>query len=338
MIAPMASTTRPALNPQESPKLDASITKSRVTSLLKSSKPKEAKNLSKLDSLVDKVETLKLDDKRNSQAQHLNPNIIRRLRSMRIFQEALNDVNTNLDVSSQSTVSLFDPKVIITLPEPTLVEEETFFFMKIIDIESPGKFVFQFSFEKLKNLSTKMNDFYNSIKDIEKYKINDLDVDNIVAIRYNDLWYRGQIKSFDGTEANIQLVDVMKIQTRKVLYRNIFRLDQKFAIDSPKSAFGKLHGLKPLDGEWSMLSKVKMNLFQEKILLATVRCIDNGVYSLSIINKTRNFQRVSDMIIEENLAGINMDDFATEPVFRSLVSILVSSIKDLSNNYIFSYF
>jgi len=306
-----------------------STLKHQVTSLLRSNRQEEDKNLSRLDVLadkvVDKLENLKLDDTQKSNGtQFPNPIMVRqRLRSMRIFREALIEANVNQERSSQGTESLFDTKDIIELPEPIQNEEELFFFMKIIDVTSPSKFVFQFSFERLKDLSNKMNNFYNNLQDVDKHQVKNLINDNIVAIRQNDLWYRGQIKSFNDTEARIQLVDSMKNRPEKVSCKNIFHLHQKFTTESPKSAFGKLHGLKPIDGDWSMLSTAKLDSIQDKPLLATVKCIDNGIYSLSIIADTRSFTRLCDEFIKEDLAAEELDDFATESVFRSLVSILL---------------
>ncbi|CAG9808637.1 unnamed protein product [Chironomus riparius] len=304
-IAPMASTTK--FTPKPS-----------VTSLLRSSKQEEVADLTKLQELADQVGTLKLNDT-NIRSSPLMAR--QRLRSMRIFREALNDLNiqTNQDKTSQGTASVFDIKDIITLPDPIQNEEELFFFIKVTDVASPGKFVFQFSFEKLKQLSSSMNKFYNNLHDLKTYQVKDFVNDNIVAIRKNDLWYRGQIISFNETEANIQLVDSMKIKPHKVLCKNIFHLHQKFTTESPKSAFGKLHGLKAIDGEWNMLSTAKLDSIHDQLLLATVKNIDDGVFSLSIIAETRNFIRLSDMIIENNLAGIELEDLATEAVFRSLV-------------------
>jgi hypothetical protein len=105
--------------------------------------------------VADNLENLKLDDSQNSTMssgnQFPNPIMIRqRLRSMRIFREALKAASMNQDISSQGTESLFDVRDIIELPEP-IQNEELFFFMKIIDVTSPAKFVFQFSFEKLRS-------------------------------------------------------------------------------------------------------------------------------------------------------------------------------------------
>ncbi|XP_070504207.1 uncharacterized protein [Chironomus tepperi] len=305
-IAPMASTTKPTLKPN-------------IMSLLRSNKQEEAKDLSKVETLADKVGTLKLNETENG-AQNINPVMIRqRLRSMRIFREALNTINLNQENGSQDTESLIGTNEIIILPEPIQNEEELFFFVKIIDVASPGKFVFQFSFARLKDLSNKMNDFYNNLKDLKKYETKNLVNDNIVAVRYNDLWYRGQIKSFNETEACVQLVDSMKIQPRKVSIKNIFHLHQKFTTESPKSAFGKLYGLKPIEGDWGMRSTAKVDAIHEKMVLATVKSIDNGIYSLSIITETGKFTRLSDIFVEENLAELEPEDFATEAVFRSLV-------------------
>jgi hypothetical protein len=305
-IAPTASTTKPTPKPS-------------VTSLLRSSKQQEeAKALEKLDELVEKVGILKLNDTDTRSSPFMAR---QRLRSMRVFREALNSINvqSNQDKASQGTASVFDVKEIIILPDPIQNEQELFFFMKVIDVASPGKFVFQFSFDKLKLLSNNMNNFYNNLKDTKEYQVKDLVKDNIVAVRNNDLWYRGQIISFNETEANIQLVDSMKIKPQKVSCKNIFHLHQKFTTESPKSAFGKLHGLKPIDGEWNMLSTAKLDSIHDKLLLATVKCIDNGVYSLSIVADTRNFTRLCDMIIEEELDAVELEDLATEAVFRSLV-------------------
>jgi hypothetical protein len=283
------------------------------------------------DIVTEKFEHLQIDvtekttenDKENS-TQIKSPAAIRaRLRSMRIFREALMKANEHIEKKSIEDKSLVESETLIQLPLPIQNEEEPIFKIKVLDVLTPSKFTFQFNFQNLKELSSKLNKFYSSLSDneIEKYRVKHLVKDNIVAVCRHCSWYRAQIKSFNNKEVQVHFVDSMKVAPETISPKYIFHLHQKFTTDSPKSVFGKLYGLKPKgSSEWSILSASKLIDIQDKTVLATVKSAVDDVYSLVIFSGETQEKRLFDMMIAADLAEVDADALSIETVNRSLVS------------------
>lgn len=199
----------------------------------------------------------------------------------------------------------------IQIPLPNLSTNPMWFDIKILRIESPHKFTFQYDFPAIEILQDRMKEFYEAIADSPTYIAKNLAIDMVVAVLHSNKWYRAQVKSFDDIIAEIIPLDCMTLKPKKVARNSIFYLHKKFIEDTQKSAVGRVFGIKPLgnEGEWSEAVNAEMaNLALERHL-ATVKIANDNLYHLSIIANDTSRLRIIDIFIEKNLVKLEAECF-----------------------------
>lgn len=251
-----------------------------------------------------------------------------KLRSQRLFSSALESINkqNDSDISAaeananQKTMKLFSQIA------PMKFGENHFFEIRILDVVSPSNFTFQYSFQKLDILMDELNKFYNNSGRYEDFRVKayDIKVGMVVAVRQSDLdnrWYRAQVKVVERHDIYVSYIDYLTVTKtqHKVSEQDICHLDAAFTSMPPKSAIGRLHGVKPLAKMWSLNSKMKLINETDEIFKATIKKHEDDVYALSIIINS-NFTRLIDVMINKKLADVDCDDFKYEISYKSLVS------------------
>lgn len=227
--------------------------------------------------------------------------------------------------------------------------EKAFFKIKILDVDSPDCFTFQFSLEKLEVLMEKLNRHYDGLKNLEDYVVENIKIGMMVAVRNtndNNRWYRAEIKEANTEKLGVRFIDYLTVnkQVYKVLATEVYNLEHEFAKESSKSAYGRLHGLKPKQNVWCQNSKIELELIrngnmntENDGMMATIKKIQNGVFSLSIILNQVDFIRISDYMVEQGYALVDFEDYLhlASKNQRSLVSIKIIIIFFFNNNYLF---
>lgn len=305
-------------------KLHLSEYKQKATQLIEEKSAKAIKQ----KPFVEETELVNVENNKNFS---VNPER-ERLRSMRLFRDALKALNENEQKNRKPQHLPEFSRLIMRLPEIIQCENETFFEIKMVDVISPSQFTFQFSLERLQELTANMDQFYNSLDDLKIYRIDEVIKENIVVYRKGRNFFRGQIKNITATYVEVKSIDYLQNANEKVLLNDLFYLHKKFTTESPKSAMGKLHGIKPKTAKgWDILCASKVNESSSVPLLATVNDVEGDVYSLSIYPKQNSIVGIADKLIELNLAALDLKEIESATVLRSLVSLLKGDFICLTN-------
>ncbi|KAG5672673.1 hypothetical protein PVAND_002784 [Polypedilum vanderplanki] len=240
-----------------------------------------------------------------------------RLSTFRLLKQAINEIKT------ENHIQISHPVLNFSFESPNYNHgEKAFFKIKIIDVDSPDCFTFQFSLEKLEVLMEKLNRRYDSIKNLQYYAVKNIKIGMIVAVRNtNDRnrWYRAEIKEAHLEKLGIRFIDYLTVKNQiyKVLATDVYNLEQEFVKESSKSAYGRLHGLKPKHNTWCQNSKIELELIRNgnmsmmgnESMMATIKKIQNGIFSLSIIINQVDFIRISDYMVEQGYALVDFDEY-----------------------------
>jgi hypothetical protein len=244
--------------------------------------------------------------------------VTKQLTSLRIFKQALDGIGSVEKVMPRRRPVKLD----IRTEMPAYMNGEmTYFEIRIYDVDSPSRFTFQFSQAKLDDMMQKMNTHYDSLKNLADYRVEQFIIGMIVAVRRRDhpeqkhRWYRAQVMEASLDKLAVQYIDFLTVtkQIPCVQATDVYYLVTEFARESPKSAFGRLHGIKPKPTGWCLKSKSKVMSLREQTMMATIKNHQNEIYAISIVMKCKDFVRIYDHMVEEKLAEPDFDELSDNP-------------------------
>lgn len=157
---------------------------------------------------------------------------------------------------------------------------------------------------------------YNYYKGCPELRVKKI-VPNMSVVAFVDnTWYRAEILCITLAGIFINLVDygnMMYAKADQLLY-----LEKTFSTTSRKACRGKLFGIRPSNGT-ILWSSQAISKFKKKVegvnMLAYVRALKDGVFSISLIDNLTNRNQVSKYLIAEGVA----DDKNIEPEFSAIL-------------------
>lgn len=239
-----------------------------------------------------------------------NPQDIRtELRALR-KRFAMMDITKEL--INEGGLSCFITSADVQIPQPNMTNDPTWFDIKILGLESPDKFTFQFGFTAVEELQNNMKEFYDCIEETGTYLAKNLAVNMVVAVSHSNRWYRAQVKSFDDTlggYAEIIPLDCMSLKPKKLLRTDIQYLHKKFTEESQKSAYGRIFGILPKENEYEESVTEEVAKLKGQRHQATIKIFEDNVYHLSVIADSKTRLRIIDLLIQQDMIKLESKCF-----------------------------
>jgi hypothetical protein len=248
-----------------------------------------------------------------------------RLTSLRLFQQALVGIDSaGVAPSSQLRTEFDSPSQMPAYQ----YGDKAFFDIKIFDVDSPSRFSFQYSLSKLEDMMAKMNRHYNNLRNLSGYQVEVAEIGMLVAVRDDkNRWCRAEIRETTFNKIAVRFIDYLTVTKRlfHVSFTDIYHLANEFAKESPKSAIGRLHGVKPKQEFWCLNSKLEVMNSRDDVMKATIKKYQDEVFALTIIVNGEDFLRMSDYMIDQEYADEEPKDYTdlSPKGQRSLVSTKV---------------
>jgi hypothetical protein len=225
------------------------------------------------------------------------------------LRKRLAQLSITKEIVNYGGLSCFITSADFKIPQPEFIDEPAWFNIKILAMDAPDNFTFQFNFPDVEDLQSKMKEFYDCVADTGTYLAKKLAKDMVVAVFHSNRWYRAQIQSFDDSTAEIIPIDCMTLKPKKLSRGDIHYLHKKFAEESQKSGRGRIYGILPKESDWSEEAKAEVAKLKLERRQATVKLLQNNIYHLSIIAVDSTRYRIMDILNEQNLVKFNAKCF-----------------------------
>lgn len=123
-----------------------------------------------------------------------------------------------------------------------------------------------------------------------------------VAALDNRKWYRAEVLSDQSISlVKVRFVDFGNI--KKIAPRNLKFLDKQFSVPAAKSGVAKLFGVVPEGAFWNTESVFRfIELTENKKIYATIKSVENGIYSLDMFYDFKNKISIADQLVAEGFA------------------------------------
>lgn len=215
----------------------------------------------------------------------------------------------NLKLANGDVLSHYITSAEFQIPKPNLEDNPPWFDIKILGVESPEKFTFQFDFPAIEELQNSMKQFYDGIVASSTFIVKNMAKNMVVAVLHSNRWYRAKIVDFDTTTAQVIPLDCLTLKVKTIPRTDVFYLHKKFTEVSQKSGYGKIFGIMPIEDAWKGEATAEIAKLKSERRHATVKKVENNVYYLSVIVENKTKFRIIDVLMEKNLITLDIDCF-----------------------------